>query len=106
MPEYTDFAGLLRLAAGESLSTDGWSFTGRNIDIIDRLLRAGAVSHRHDAHAALASPTVTPPGVALANTGGQIPADLPIVVGYTWIDSDGGETTLSPVTTVTTDPGL
>lgn len=106
MAEYTDFAGLLRLAAAEALSTDGWAFTGRNIDIIDRLLRAGAVSHRHDAHAALANPDTTPPGVALANTGGQIPADLPIAVGYTWIDADGGETTLSPITTVTTDPGL
>jgi hypothetical protein len=106
MPEYTSFAGLLRLAAGEALSTDGWAFTGRNIDIIDRLLRAGAQTHRHDAHAALANPTAAGPGVALANTGGQIPADLPIAVGFTWIDADGGETTLSPVTTVTTDPGL
>lgn len=104
MSQDTPFAGLLRLSPGEPMDP---RFLGDNIDIIDRMLQVGAVTHRHDAHAALANPD---PDVELAveidPDGGTIPADLTIYVGYTWVDADGGETALSADSLVSTAAGL
>lgn len=103
--DHTQFAGLTRLAPGDSLSEDGYSFQNRNPEVIDHFLRL-IVTHRHDAHPALANPT-TDPAVATNDTGGQIPADTDIFVAYTLIDSDGGETLPNPtVQQVTTVAGL
>jgi hypothetical protein len=101
MSGFTGFAGLLYLDPGDPLSTEGFFFTSLNPQIIDRLLRVGAVTHRHDAHAAMANP-VTAPVLTLTPTGGAIPADTAIYVAYTLLDADGGETapvTLAPQTT-------
>lgn len=98
--------GLTRLAPGEGLSTDNYSFQDLNPKIINTLLEDAAFRHRHDAHAALSSP-LEPPIVALAAVGGTIPSDTAIWVGYTLIDDDGGETTLnSDPVTITTQAGL
>lgn len=106
MADRTDFAGLTRLAPGESLSTDGFSFQDLNPEIIDVLLRIGAVTHRHDAHAALSNP-LSNPTVATAASGGTIPSGVEIAVGYTLVDAYGGETALNPVPqSVTTTAGL
>jgi hypothetical protein len=98
----TPFAGLERLDIGDPI---GPGFLYRNPTIIDMLLRLGAVSHRHDAHASVTDPTGAPT-VTPANLGGAIPSDTPVYVGWTWVDADGGETLLSDPTQVTTDPGL
>jgi hypothetical protein len=98
----TPFAGLERLEIGDPI---GPGFLFRNPTIIDILLRIGAISHRHDAHARLADP-VGAPTVTPSNVGGSIPSDTPVYVGWTWVDADGGETLLSDVTQVSTDPGL
>jgi hypothetical protein len=98
--------GLTRLAPGESLSTDNYSFQDLNPRIIDQLLRYAALLHRHDAHVALQSP-IAAPFVTLDATGGSIPSDTDIYVGYTLTDQWGGETDLvtDPVL-VSTQPGL
>lgn len=101
MSSLTDFAGLEALAPGDLLSTDGYRFQAVNPGIIDRLLRLGAVRHRHDEHAATPNPT-TAPTLANKSTGGTIPAGLDLSVGFTWVDGEGGETLLSPVGTVST----
>lgn len=97
--------GLTRLLPGEPLSSDGYAFQDRNPLIIDTLLRR-ALAHRHDAHPALAAPTLAPLVETVAD-GGTIPADTTIYVGYTLLDGDGGETTLNPEpVTITTQAGL
>lgn len=101
----TRFAGLTALDAEESLDTDGASFITRNPDLIDHFLEVGVVTHRHDAHAALANPLAQPSGTTLA-TGGNLTSDLPVYLGYTVLDADGGETAVSPVLALTTDAAL
>jgi hypothetical protein len=104
----TTFAGITRLDPGESLSQDNFAFQSADREIIDKLLRVGAQSHVHDAHPALAhaSPELVPVA-SVSPTGGTIASDLTITVGYTLIDTDGGETTLNPTPAlVATQAGL
>lgn len=102
----TIFAGLTVLRPAEPLSTDNFSFTGRDREVIDRWLEVGARTHRHDGHAALADP-VTAPAASAVSSAGAIPADYTLYIGYTLVDSDGrGETTLSEQATVTTVESL
>lgn len=101
----TLFAGLTRLEPGESLQSDNGSFQSENPETIDRFLEIGAVTHRHDAHAAQANPIIAPSASAVAS-GGHIPGGTALVFGYTLLDDEAGETTLSPLVTVTTDPPL
>lgn len=102
----TRFAGLTRLDPSDPLSTDSASFQSRNPNIEDRLLEIGAVTHRHDDHAALGNPSQlsTPSGTVVAS-GGNIPSDFAMAFGYTLNDADGGETTLSGVGVAATAPG-
>lgn len=97
----TDFAGLTELDAGEPLTTDGGSFTGRDRDTIDHFLEVGAKTHRHDGHAPLANPQ-TPPTMGAQGAGGNLAPDTTITACYTLLDVDGGETLPSPVGSVTT----
>lgn len=99
----TPFAGLTRLAPGESLDTDNASFQSENPTREDRLLEIGAVTHRHDGHEALADPVIGA-SAAVLPTGGSLPGDQVLYVGYTLLDADGGETLLSPVEAVSTEP--
>lgn len=108
MPNRTPFAGLLRLLAGEPLSTEGYAFSDTDRLVIDRLLQLGARDHRHDEHPALVH-SVDPidPVVALEDTGGTIASDTDIHVGYTLIDALGGETELNAtVAMVHTQAGM
>lgn len=100
----TTFAGLTALDPGENPNTSGAPFFGPDRDTIDHFLQIGAVTHRHDAHAALANPTVDASAV-VTSAGGLIPADVTMYVGYTLVDTYGGETILSPVDMATTPPG-
>jgi hypothetical protein len=95
----TDFAGLYRVAPGESPWDNGGAFYGRNIETIDRLLRIAAKTHRHDGHAPVANPPGAP-SVAMQGTGGNIPSGSDVYVGITAIDVDGGETAIGPLTHV------
>jgi hypothetical protein len=104
MAEITPFAGLDALLPGEPTSTDGYKFQLLDRFIIDRILKVGAVTHRHDGHAAMANPTAAPM-VATAATGGTIPGGTPLSVVYTLIDSDGGESLPVAPTVVTTAGG-
>lgn len=101
--EKTPFAGLTVLEPDEALSTDGGSFTGENPFLIDRMLEVGAVTHRHDAHLRLPNPVGTP-SAGVLDTGGAIPSEITLYIGYTLVDSRNGETTLSPVQAVSTQP--
>lgn len=97
----TTFAGLTVLEPGEPFSTDGYSFQDRNPELTDRLLRVGAVTHRHDEHPALADPVATPSASAIAS-GGGFPAETDAVFGYTLVDAWGGESLISDLAEVTT----
>lgn len=100
----TPFAGLTVLDADEGLTTDGGSFVNRNPRIIDHLLRMGAQVHRHDAHQGLDDPGAT--ATLQINPGGYIPSDTSVWVGFTLVDSDGGETRVSPLASARTSPPL
>lgn len=97
----TPFAGLTVLKPDESISADNASFQSQNPRREDRLLEIGAVTHRHNAEAALEDPTIAP-SATVDPTGGAIPADLEIYFGYTLRDDDAGETVLSDVVAVST----
>lgn len=101
----TGFAGLEVIPPGGSLTQDGYRFQSINPVIIDLLLKIGAVTHRHDAHAAMADPTEAPV-VSVAPTGGALPAGETIYVAYTLIDPQGGETLPVPVVSVSTPGGV
>lgn len=88
-----------------ALSVDGGSFATRNPDLTDHFLRIGCVSHRHDAHLALDDPTIAPSATVIPS-GGTIPSDTSVYLGYTVTDLYGGETRLSPVVNVTTPPSM
>lgn len=100
----TDFAGLTALDPGEPLSVDGYAFQTLNPIIIDRLLKLGARTHRHDAHASISNPTDVPTLTLTQN--GNLPPNADIAIVYTLIDTDGGETLASPTALVTTAPPL
>lgn len=97
----TLFAGLTLLDPEEPLSLDDFSFQAENPESIDRLLEVGAVTHRHDAHAALGNPSVAPSATASAS-GGTIPGDTSFQFAYTRVDADRGETLPSPAAVLTT----
>lgn len=106
MPERMPFSGIIRLDPQDSLTADNSAFQAENPAIIDRLLRVGATTHRHDAHTRLANPTL-PVVVATTELGGTIPAETTVYVVYTLIDADGGETIANPAPgVVTTQPAL
>jgi len=97
----TLFAGLTVLEPGEGLDTDSGVYTDADRQVIDHFLHIGAKTHRHDGSNGLLSPS-TPPGASIVASAGTIGAGLDISVGYTLEDSNGGETMLSPVATVST----
>lgn len=101
MAHFTSFAGLTELDNGDPITINGASFTNTDPNTVDRLLRVGAVTHRHDAHAPLPDPTGTPT-VTVEDSGGQISSQQQVFAAYTLVDSDGGETMRSAPTLVTT----
>lgn len=103
-PTKTPFAGLERLSASDPLSSDGFIFQDEDRAVIDHLLQLGVLLHKHDAHAAMANPTVAPTLAAPA-TGGSIPSGQLIYVTYTLIDADGGETLKVTPVSITTPAG-
>jgi hypothetical protein len=106
MPAKTPFAGLeVLFGPGDPLSSDGYAFTAVNPVVIDALLRIGAVTHRHDGHAAMADPTDAPV-LAVNPAGGNIPGGLELHICYTLLDIDGGETLPVPATSIVTPSGF
>lgn len=104
MADRTPFADLTRLAAGDPLSADGYGLQTRNPTLLDYYMRL-LFTGKHDGHAKLTDPA-TAPTLTVDDAGGQIPADQAITVGYTLTDADGGETALSPLGVIETQPGL
>jgi hypothetical protein len=100
------FAGLTILEPDESILSDDGSFIGADRDTFDRFLEIGAKTHRHTGEAGLANPELPLPSVQAISSGGFINGDVTFVVGYTLVDGDGGETLISPTTSVTTAPPL
>lgn len=98
----TPFAGLTRLNPNESLSTDGFSFQDQNLALIDYFIEL-ALTHRHDGAPALGDP-IAAPSAAVETSGGSIGPDITLHIGYTLIDSKGGETLLSDTDVVSTEP--
>lgn len=108
MSERTPFAGLLRLAPTDTLAEDNFAFQDENPRLIDAFLKIAALTHRHDGHPALAhkAPPLDPV-LAAGTSGGTIPADTSVTVGYTLLDVDGGETVLNDnLGLITTASGL
>lgn len=102
--EKSQFSGITILDEGESIVADDGAFTGRDRETIDFFLERGAKTHRHTGLSGLSNPIGAPSGTAVAS-GGTIPPDLDLSIGFTLQDDSRGETTLSPVATVTTaDP--
>lgn len=103
--EYTPFAGLTVLDDGESIRADGSSFLVRNPQVTDHFLKIGALTHRHNAAVALASPGRSLGASAVAS-GGQLAAGQSFSLTYTLTDADGGETLPAPAVTVETGAGV
>lgn len=104
MSHKTPFAGLTALSPNDNPNVDGGAVFGRNQDLIDYFLEIGAVTHRHDDHPALPAPIPAPAASAISGSG-TIKSGIPIYLGYTLVDTDGGETLISSLTTITTrDP--
>lgn len=101
----TQFAGLTVLEPGEGLDTDNGAFIDRDRNTIDHFLRLGAKLHRHNGLAGLSNPTQAASGSVIAS-GGTIPSNLTISLGYTLEDSVGGETMISPLAVVSTGPPM
>jgi hypothetical protein len=99
--DYTTFAGLTDLAPGDPITIDGSSFLVRNPAITDHYLQIGAVSHRHDAHEAIAAPTAAMTGEAVGSAG-ALAGGSSFALTYTLIDADGGETLAAAPLTLTT----
>lgn len=103
MAEKSIFAGLQVLSPSDSIATDNFAALGRDRKEIDRALKIGVKTHRHDGSEGLTDPTATPSGEVIGS-GGEIAGGLGISLAYTLQDLNGGETLLSPVETVST-PG-
>lgn len=101
----TLFAGLLVVEPGESLTEANGVFGDSDREAIDHLLETGAKTHRHNGLSGLENPTA-PAAAAVTASGGTLAAGLAISVGYTLQDEVNGETMLSPVSSVSTQPAL
>lgn len=101
MSHFTSFAGLTELDPGDPITANGAVFTNEDPGTVDYYLRIGTVTHRHDAHPNILTPTATPT-VSVDAAGGQIGPDTQVYAAYTIIDPDGGETMRSAATLVTT----
>lgn len=95
------FSGITALDPNESLYTDNSAFVQRDRFEIDRELKLGVKTHRHNGLAGLANPVSAPSGLVIGS-GGSIPAGLSLTLGVTYQDPDGGETLVGPTTLVTT----
>lgn len=101
----TPFSGLTVLEPGESIYADNSAFIDRDRYEIDRDLKIGAKTHRHDGGSGVPDPIVAPSGIVIGS-GGNIPAGLNLSLGLTWEDAYGGETRLSQVNLVVTGSPL
>lgn len=101
----TQFAGLTELAPDESLIADNGAFVGKDRETIDRLLKLGAKTHRHTGLSGLGNPAGSPSASVIAS-GGTIPGDIGLAIGYTLQDGDQGETEISPTVAVSTPAPL
>lgn len=97
----TPFAGLTALEPNESVYSDNSAFVERDRFEIDRELKIGVKTHRHDGKDGLAAPVHAPSG-HVVGSGGSIPAGISLTLGLTFQDAQGGETILSPTQLVTT----
>ncbi len=91
MAEPTDHYGLSRLGPADDFSDDGYKFTDRDREAIDRLLYLGAEGHIHSGAASSAispSDTLTP---TVSTAGGSIPAGTRAYYKYTLVDVNGAE---------------
>lgn len=101
----TIFSGITVLGVDESIASDNGAFIGRDREEIDRALKIGVKTHRHDGSAGLPDPIPAPSAQVLAS-GGAIPGNISLTIGYTLLDLDGGETLISETTLVTTPAPL
>ncbi|MDQ4097073.1 MAG: hypothetical protein M3144_04305, partial [Actinomycetota bacterium] len=102
----TSHYALLKLRAGENLSTNGYQFTNGDRDLIDALLAVGAELHRHTgAEATNLSPTLAP-NLALDTSAGNLPAGARVYYKFSLVDPMGMETAASPEAFVETPAPL
>lgn len=101
----TPFSGITVLEPGEGLDTDNGAFIDRDRYVIDRLLQLGAKLHRHTGLDGLSNPLIAPSASIIAS-GGTIPPELTISIGYTIEDGSEGETEISPLAVTSTGTPL
>lgn len=101
----TIFSGITVLGVDESIASDNGAFIGRDREEIDRALKIGVKTHRHDGSAGLPDP-VAAPGAQVLGSGGTIAGNIGLTIGYTLLDLDGGETLISETALVTTPAPL
>jgi hypothetical protein len=95
------FSGITALDPNESIYSDNSAFVDRDRMEIDRELKIGVKTHRHDGRLGLAAPVHAPSGLVIGS-GGSIPAGISLTLGLTYQDAQGGETLLGPTQLVTT----
>jgi len=100
----TDHFGFTRIGPGESLAKNGWAALDGDRAVLDAVLHVLA-EHTHDGQDGLADPTAAP-NVALAASGGSLPADTVLHYSVAWLDANGLETAASAETAVRTLPAL
>lgn len=93
---------LQKLEAGDALSTNSYQFTNEDRDVIDRLLKLGAETHRHTGASSTIADPDTAPTLTLDTTSGNIPAGTTVRYKFAWVDANGAETAASPEATVST----
>lgn len=93
--QFTQFGGLTALDENDPIAINGGSFLITNPRVIAHFLQIGAVTHRHDNHAPIPSPSAAITGVA-TSSGGVLQASAGFAVTYTVTDSQGGETLPAP----------
>lgn len=101
MATYTNHYGLIRFTFSESLATNDYQFTSRNLDVIDQVLHK-LESEVFTGSAAIGTPG--PPTLLLSSVGGNIPSGRTVRYKITWVDGFGAESAAS-VESVISTPG-
>ena len=96
MAEYTDDYGLIKLGAGEPLSTDSYKFTIADRDLIAKLLKLGAETHKHTGGVSSLEELEDAPLLAVDISGGDLPPGTRLYYVVTAVDPGGFETAASP----------
>ena len=104
MSERTSNYNLVKLGAGDALSTEDYAVFGSNLELIDRIMAANG--RRPGSTSTPVTDPASAPELDLDTTQGNLPAATTIYYRYAYVDSIGLETAASPISSVTTPAPL